>query len=105
MEDMASGLEDMMRRRQDAVLNRSFVDVQYVELERDPIRQVEQVYARFGMTLTAPAREKMRLFVTQHRKGKFGAHCYRMQDTGLTVEEVRERFKAYLQYFDVPLEN
>jgi hypothetical protein len=104
MEDMASGLEDMMRRRQDQTLDRSFVDVQYVELEHNPIQQVEKVYARFGMTLTPAARDRMRSFVSEHRKGRFGAHRYRIEDTGLSVAEVHDRFKAYLQHFAVPLE-
>jgi hypothetical protein len=105
MEDMATGLEGMMRRRKDETLNRSFVDIHYLELEQNPIKQVEKVYAQFGMTLSTAALQKMRLFAAQHRKGKFGAHRYRMEDTGLTTEEVRDRFKAYLEYFDVPLEN
>jgi hypothetical protein len=105
MEDMATGLEDMMRRRKDRTIDRSFVDVHYVELDQNPIKQVEKVFARLGMSLTPAALEKMRQFVAQHRKGKFGAHRYRMEDTGLTVEEVRDRFKAYLRHFDVPLES
>ena len=95
----------MIRRRKDATLDCSFVDVNYVDLERDPIGQVEKVYGRLDMELTREARAKMQAFVAEHRKGKFGAHRYRIEDTGLSIPEVRERFKRYLDHFDVPIEN
>jgi Sulfotransferase family len=105
MEDMATGFENMMRRRKDERLNKSFVDVNYVDLERNPIKQVEKVYDRFGMILTSAARDKMKSFIAQHRKGKFGVHRYRIEDTGLSVDEVRDRFASYLRRFDIPLED
>ena len=105
MEDMASGFEAMIRYRNEEKSASSFVDINYVELEQDPIRQVGKVYERLRMTLTDAARDEMRAFIATHRKGKFGAHRYRLEDTGLTADEVHDRFKFYFDYFDVPREN
>ena len=105
MEAMASGVEDMIRRRRAAPeLNQVFVDVNYVDLERDPIKQVERIYAGLDMELTDTTCSQMKAYIAANRKEKFGVHQYRIEDSGLRAEEVRDRFKVYLDYFDIPHE-
>jgi hypothetical protein len=94
----------MIRRRKDPATDRVFADVIYLELESNPLAQVEKVYQRLGMTLEAAAREKMRRYVAENRKGRFGVHHHVLEGTGLGLGEVRERFKFYTDHFDVPLE-
>jgi hypothetical protein len=104
LEVMAKGFDDMIQWRKDPAVNRAFVDVNYVDLERDPMAAVERIYKELGMKLDDTARAQMRTFIAENRKGKFGAHRYRIEDTGLTADEVRARFKLYLKHFDVPIE-
>jgi len=104
MEGVASGFEDMLRRRKDPAVNKVFCDINYMDLEKAPIAQIEKIYKHFGMEFTAQARQSMETYVQQNRKGKFGKHAHRLEDSGLTEGEVRERFKFYTDVYDVPRE-
>jgi hypothetical protein len=104
MEGSARSLEQMIRRRADPRFEDVTVDVQYLDLENDPLGQVARVYDYFGIEFSPKARDKMRAYVAENRKGKHGVHRYDIADTGLTAGEVRERFKFYTDYFDIPYE-
>jgi hypothetical protein len=104
MEGIASGYEDMMRRRKDPKVNAVFVDINYVDLERDAISQAQRIYDHFGMTLNESSRQAMSKYIAENRKGKHGKHRHSLEESGLRVEEVRERFKTYLEAYDVPRE-
>jgi Sulfotransferase family len=104
MEGIASGYEDMMRRRKDPKIDAVFVDINYVDLERDAISQAQKAYDRFNMTLDESSKRAMGKYIAENRKGKHGAHRHALEETGLRVEEVRERFKNYLDTYDVPRE-
>jgi hypothetical protein len=104
MEGIASGYEDMMRRRKDPKVDAVFVDVNYVDLERDPIGQAKRVYDHYGMTLDESSKRAMAKYIADNRKGKYGKHRHSLGESGLQIEEVRERFKNYLQAYDVPRE-
>ena len=104
MEGIAGGYEDMMRRRQDPKVNEAFNDVNYVDLERDPLGQAQKIYDRFGMTLDDSSRQTMAHYIAENRKGSHGKHRHSLASSGLRVEEVRERFKNYLEAYDVPRE-
>jgi hypothetical protein len=104
MEGIASGCEDMIRRRQDPNVDRFCVDVNYLELEQSPIEQVQKIYDRFGMVLADGVRQPMTKYIAENRKGKFGKHQYRLEDSGLTKDEIRTRFRFYTDHYKVPLE-
>ena len=104
MEGIASGYEDMMRRRKDPEVDKVFVDVNYVDLERDPIGQAQRIYDKFGIALDDSSKQAMVKYAAENRKGKHGKHRHRLEDSGLKIEEVRERFKTYLDAYNVPRE-
>jgi hypothetical protein len=104
MEGIASGYEDMMRRRKDPKVDAVFVDVNYVDLERDAISQAQRIYDHFGMTLDQSSKQAMAKYIAENRKGKHGSHRHTLEESGLKAEEVRERFKTYLEAYDVPRE-
>lgn len=105
MEGAAASAEALIRRRQDPQADKAFIDVGYVDLERDPLGQVAKVYDRYGLEFTPAARTSMARYVAENRKGKFGYHRYDIRDIGLSVGEVRERFKFYTDHYDIPLED
>ena len=49
-------------------------------------------------------RQHMTQYIAENRKGKFGKHQYRLEDSGLTKDEVRSRFQFYTNHYKVPLE-
>ena len=46
----------------------------------------------------------MRAFLAANPDDKHGKHAYRFADTGLDLDEERERAREYQTYFDVPSE-
>jgi len=104
MEASARSLEDLIRRRAAPAVEAISIDVQYLDLERDPLGVVAKVYGRFGIEADSRATGNMLSYILDNRKGKHGVHRYDITDTGLSVGEVRERFKFYTDHFDVPLE-
>ncbi len=91
-------LERAMRFRQRVGESR-FADVHFPDLVADPIGAVARAYARLDLAFTAGARNRMTEWARGHRRGRHGAHRYRLSDYGLDADRVRERFDAYVQCF------
>jgi hypothetical protein len=81
------------------------VDVQYADLVREPIATMRRVYAAFGEELEGPALEAMTHHVQSHPKGRFGQHRYDLAQFGLDGAAIAERFRGYVQRYDIPLES
>jgi hypothetical protein len=82
-------------------LAKSFCDVDYVALVRDPLGVVRGIYRHFGRELTREAESAMRLFIAHNPKDKRGAHLYTLEQFGLVPEEERANFRAYTDYFAI----
>jgi len=92
LELWAGGLERFtaVRARHDPA---RFCDVSHDEFVKHPIRTVEAVYAHFGLTLSAAARDAMRALHPQGAPAPARpAHRYALSDFGLTGDHVDERF-------------
>ncbi|MGK3203529.1 sulfotransferase family protein [Amycolatopsis sp. MEPSY49] len=72
-----------------------FCDVAYEDFVADPIGTVSTVYDHFGLSLTDEACAAMTALHSESRSGdRKPAHRYRLEDFGLTAEEVDERFSS-----------
>ena len=92
LELWARGLERFtaVRARHDPA---RFCDVSYDEFVKHPIPTVEAIYAHFGLTLSAAARDAMRALHAQGAPAPARpAHRYALSDFGLTDDQVDERF-------------
>ena len=78
-------------------------DVQYVDTVRDPLGTVRKIYERFDEPLTAEAEAAMHAYMADNQKGKHGKHSYDLAEYGLTREAVHERFKDYIERYDIPV--
>jgi hypothetical protein len=81
------------------------VDVQYLDLMRDPVGTVDSIYRFFddgGGGLDPTARAAMTTYVAAHPKDSLGVHGYDLAEFGLGAAELRERFSAYTNRYDVP---
>jgi len=75
------------------------LDSRYDDLHTDPMGTVARVCEQTGITFNeASTRTRIRSR-TQHR---FGRHEYSLEEGGLSVREVRERFADYRERFDLP---
>ena len=76
----------------------------FERLMRDPVAEVGQAYARMGRELTAEHAERIRAYLRDKPKGKFGTHQYAPEDWGFTAAGLRADLKPYIDHFGVALE-
>jgi len=104
----ATRLEAMLNRSAEArpaALADRFVDVQFEELNRDPIGVVSRIYEVSGRELTPRTEAAMREFLAANPRGKHGAHAYRLEELGLDPAERRKALAFYSDRFGVPAED
>ena len=62
---------------------------------------MRRLYAHFGMALGAPAAERIARSAAARPDGGYGRNVYNLAAYGFEVEALRERFRAYMDQFDV----
>jgi hypothetical protein len=80
------------------------IDIQFREFLSDPIRTVRKVYAHADLDLTPEAERRIRVYWEANPSDKHGRHEHRFSETGLDLDEERDRIRRYQEYFDVPVE-
>jgi hypothetical protein len=75
-----------------------FLDVNYRDLVREPIRIVEQVYAHAGRAFTAAAESTIAMQVADRPQNRYGVHRYSAEAVGLHPAGIRERFATYVSH-------
>jgi hypothetical protein len=100
----ASAIESSMALRDGQALDHRFLDIHYLELERDPISCVRRVYKHAGLEFTPAIEVAIRAWLEANRKGKHGKHKYLLSEYGLTQDEVHTAFSKYIKRFNVELE-
>ncbi len=76
-----------------------FLDLYYLDLVADPIGAVRKVYARFDLLYPEGMDEKVREFLRQNPKERFGKHRYSLEQFGLDLAEEKRRYSAYRERF------
>jgi hypothetical protein len=74
---------------------RSVLDVEYDELIRDPAACVRRIYSHFDLEIDESLADRVRQFVADRPKDKFGRHDYSAEDFGTNKAAIRERFAGY----------
>ncbi|MBM4267437.1 MAG: sulfotransferase [Deltaproteobacteria bacterium] len=82
-----------------------FVDVHFDRLMRDPVEAVSRAYAAMGRELGREHAERIRAYLRDKPKGKFGVHRYAPEDWGFTAESLRADLAPYIAHFGVALED
>jgi hypothetical protein len=75
------------------------LDIPYTDVRDDYVSVLSRVYDFLGMTLTAAALERMATWAGDNEQHKHGIHQYSLQESGLTVALIRERFADYIDEF------
>jgi hypothetical protein len=76
-----------------------FLDVQYADFARDPMSTVRRIYDGFGLRLTPLTEGRMRRFLAERPREKYGLHDYTLAQFGLDPDEERQRYRAYRERF------
>jgi hypothetical protein len=82
---------------------RAIHDVQYAEMMGAPIETVKRIYEMIGDEFTPQAEAAMQAYMAENRQGKHGKHSYDLAEYGLSKEAVHERFKGYIEDYDIPV--
>lgn len=77
------------------------IDVHYADLLRDTMGTLRKLYAALGDDFTPEAEASIQGWVDANPQGKFGRHEYRLDEFGLSVDELRANFADYLDQYDV----
>jgi NAD(P)-dependent dehydrogenase (short-subunit alcohol dehydrogenase family) len=82
----------------------AFVDVSYYELLKDPIAQVQRIYAHAGRALSAESMAAMRAVLAREVQHRHGRHVYSTRDFGLSPARIEETFGDYRARFAITRE-
>lgn len=100
MDFYATSLERGLAAR-DGVDPARFIDVSHDEFVRDNMGVAMRIYDHFDLELTGEAKRSMEIYSQAHTKDHHGSHAYDLETFGLSTGEVRERFAAYAEQFDL----
>lgn len=82
-----------------------FIDVQYRDLQRNPIGVVRDIYAALGETLTTATEKKMDRYLSKNPKGCNGIHRYALPEFGIDGNDRPDGFRIYQRKFNIPEES
>jgi len=78
-----------------------FYDIYYEDLVENPIAEVRKIYTHFGLEWTGDIRHIMGETNEVNFQYKYGRHTYRLEDFGLSEQQIRIDFSEYYEkYFD-----
>jgi hypothetical protein len=80
-------------------LESQFLDIKFKTFTSDPIAEVERVYAYFQMNLTEETKEKMRGYLAENEKHKYGKPDASLDRYGLSREKIDADFREYKSRF------
>lgn len=78
---------------------KTYFDVIYSDMVKDPIAMVEKIYDHFGLEMSEEFRENMRTWIKENRQGKWGRREYSLADYNLTKEQIQKEFKEYTDFY------
>lgn len=75
------------------------LDVRYPDLTADPVATVKRIYIHFGLPFDDAFEARMRAWMAERPRHRFGKHEYAAEDFGMTDAWIAGRFKAYIERF------
>jgi hypothetical protein len=80
-----------------ATRDAQFHDVHHRDFHRDPMGVVRGIYDRFDLSLSDATARSMQQWIDASPTTRHGEHRYRLEDYGITAEQVRQRFADYIE--------
>lgn len=104
-----TGVFDLMvhiqNRRKTGDLPDRLVDIHFLDQMRDPVEAIRRVYGEMDRPFESTHADRIQSYLANKPKGKHGTHHYDVADWGYTEAEVREKTSAYVEAYDVALED
>lgn len=80
------------------------VDSHFISLMRDPVAAVHGIYDQLGLGFSDAFADRIRTYLRDKPRDKFGKHRYAAEDYGLTDAGIREQFSFYTDHYGIELE-
>lgn len=77
------------------------VDVQYVDFVDDTMAVVDSIYDHLSLPYSDEVRRAIAAYVADHPRGKHGSHDYKLEEFGLSEQQVLDRFSSYIETFNI----
>lgn len=74
-------------------------DLSYRELAADPVKAVRGIYKRFGIEFRPESEAGIRRWLAENPADKHGRHTYKLEDYGLTQQDVRDVYGPYMEAY------
>ncbi len=100
----AGALNGVGDLRDGGTLPDRFVDVHFRELLKDPVATLRAAYEGMQRDFTDAHEDRVRRYLDEKPRGKFGVHRYTAEEWGFDRRELHERMKPYIDRFGVELE-
>ncbi|MBW2423990.1 MAG: sulfotransferase [Deltaproteobacteria bacterium] len=78
-----------------------FHDLGFERFVEDPLAAIREIHEAFDLPYDEASEAAIRAFRAAHPPGRHGRHAYSLEQWGLEAEEIRERFRPYLEAYDV----
>lgn len=75
--------------------------VNYTDLAADAVGTARRIYAHFDLPFTPAFEQRLRVFLREFPRGKYGRHDYSLEEFGLEEAEERERYRPYCERFGI----
>ena len=96
---------NVINQRQDGRLQEEHIaDLYLHELIADPVRAVRKIYSTLNLNYPDGMDARVRDYLANKLKGKFGAHEYDMSSFGMDESSLRKNFARYSEYYNVKVE-
>jgi len=82
-------------------LSDRFIDIQYLDLVRNPVATVRRIYEHFGLVMSANAERRMYSFLEGRRNKRRPKHVYRLADFGIETDRKGSCLTAYCERFGI----
>jgi len=97
-------LHKTLKLRETRVPRENQFDALYADISTDWESVMKRIYDFLQLPLTDEARSGMEAWLAVNRQHKHGAHKYRLEDFGLSPEQVDEKLMFYRERFNIPYE-
>jgi hypothetical protein len=102
MEYLARKMESSLQQREQISADR-ILDLQFNDFIADGVGTVRRIYQYFHIPMSTDAENRFQQYADAHPMGKHGKHDYRLEEYGLTEQQILERFRFYIERFSVPV--
>lgn len=103
--ELARGYKKAMEFRRSGLLpDNQIYDLYFKDFMSDQVGAVANVYQHFGIDFSAEASTAIQGFIDANPHDKHGSHQYNLASVGIEENELREMFRDYRDFFQIPEE-